>query len=275
MNSTEMKSIFTHSNQEPERRSVSERNSLVQICPFGQQNSAPQHCIQGRYENGFPKGALIHYTAGPSATSAFNMMAKHGYLYWIIDFNGAIYQTAELRSWGYHAGQSQHPEIGPRVSKHLLGIEIVSPGRLTTVQDKYFTWWGDEVDPKSVRKDKKGVAYAAFTDAQEASLFKLCRWLKQNAPSVFSVDMVLGHEEVAPQRKTDPGASLSCSMNEFRAALKDSFKPDTMVGKVRKTYASQARDQSKNGESKPKKACKSKKASRSSRSNRTIKKTSV
>jgi len=52
-------------------------------------------------------------------------------------------------------------------------------------------------------------------------LFKLLRWLEYNGNGIFKLDFVLGHDEVAPSRKNDPGGSLSMTMPEFRKKLKE------------------------------------------------------
>ncbi len=65
---------------------------------------------------------------------------------------------------------------------------------------------------------KKG-KYQAFTSKQEAALKNFIFWLKDVNPE-FDVEWVVGHDEIAPTRKSDPGASLSMTMPKFRELLK-------------------------------------------------------
>jgi N-acetyl-anhydromuramyl-L-alanine amidase AmpD len=65
-----------------------------------------------------------------------------------------------------------------------------------------------------------------YSLAQEASLIELLVWLKNNNPSIFNVDYILGHDEVAGpkgigrSRKQDPGGALSMTMAELRDLVK-------------------------------------------------------
>ncbi|WP_457021162.1 hypothetical protein [Luteimonas sp. A611] len=61
--------------------------------------------------------------------------------------------------------------------------------------------------------------YQKYTILQEASLRTLLTWLRSNNPDVFRFDLVLGHDEVSPGRKVDPGGSLSMTMSAFRQSL--------------------------------------------------------
>ena len=71
----------------------------------------------------------------------------------------------------------------------------------------------------SVNKRAVGICWAshgeAITDAQIESGLWLCNlYLRAND---IPIDMVRGHEEVSPGRKTDPGAAMG--MQEWRALL--------------------------------------------------------
>jgi lysozyme family protein len=48
---------------------------------------------------------------------------------------------------------------------------------------------------------------------------KLLLWLKGNQPDVFQFEFVLGHDEVSPGRKNDPGGALSVTLPQFRERL--------------------------------------------------------
>jgi len=65
--------------------------------------------------------------------------------------------------------------------------------------------------------------YHAFTPAQFDAIRRVCVWLYLNNPDVFSIDRVVGHDEVSPGRKADPGGALYdgavYTMTEFRRLL--------------------------------------------------------
>lgn len=186
---------------------------------------------RGYYPNKYPSGAVIHYTASHgSLEGEVSYAEKSGYSYFVIDRSGVVAQLAPLDRWGYHAGKSNWDGLGSGVSQYLVGIEVVCAGLLTEKVvdgDKrvYQTYWGKTVDPSFVRKDMlSGAPFEAFNSKQEEALLDLLIWLKENNPDVFNFDYVLGHHEVSPGRKVDPGGSISSLMPVYRATLKETYK---------------------------------------------------
>jgi hypothetical protein len=181
----------------------------------------------GRYANGYPQGAIVHFTSGSSAESSLSWGIESGYCFFLIAKDGTVYQNFDLDKWGYHAGSSSWPGLSGSVSDELVGIEIDCAGGLEKVGGgKFKSWFGRMYDEACVRyssgKDNvKPGYYEMYTPEQETALIALLRWLKSNKPDVFDFDFVLGHDEVAPSRKDDPGASLSMTMPKFREHLKE------------------------------------------------------
>lgn len=187
--------------------------------------------VKGKYADKYPKGAVVHFTAGRSKgglKTAVNT-ARHGkesgYTFFTISEDGIVVQAFPLDSWGYHAGESGWPGLGTGVSSKLVGIEVCCAGRLTKVGDKFKSWFGELYDASEVRYSPKKDNiqegfYHKYTDKQVKALTELLLWLKSNNPSVFNFDYVVGHDEVAPKRKNDPGAALPLTMPEFRQLLK-------------------------------------------------------
>lgn len=187
--------------------------------------------FQGTYKGGYPKGAVIHYTAGrfkggiQKAIETMQGGKKNGFTFLVISEDGEVVQGFPLNKWGWHAGQSSHPRLEGSVSDELIGIEICNAGLLERRGDKFFAWYGLEIPRDQVRTVTRPTAnqrpgsYHKYTKDQEDSLIALLLWLKRNNPVAFSFDLVLGHDEVSPGRKTDPGGSLSVSMPELREEL--------------------------------------------------------
>lgn len=153
---------------------------------------------------------------------------KNGYLFLVMDVFGNIYQSRPLTKHGYHAGKSYYPGAGYNVSNKLGGIEILNPGKLKYKDGRFETWFGLEIPSQYVREQEfdhhniERGSYCVYTQEQEIALSKLVLWLWDNSPimesgrRVFQPTHILGHDEVSPGRKSDPGASLSTSMKEFR-----------------------------------------------------------
>jgi hypothetical protein len=192
----------------------------------------------GKYRKGYPEGAVIHWISGWSregdqgnsankhAENALKYGAKQGFGYLVISETGLVIQGQPLDSYDSHAGSSYWPSLGDSVSKYLVGIEVCCAGKLKKVSDGvYESWFGARFKESEVRYSKKKDNiqegyYHKYTAAQEKALVDLLLWLKKNNPDVFSFDNVIGHDECAPKRKSDPGSSLSMSMPDFRAYLK-------------------------------------------------------
>lgn len=205
-------------------------------CPFAEYSQT--QIQKGKYESGYPMGAVIHATAGRDKTEqdAIDTILwgkDKGYCFFMIGPTGKIYQTIPLDSWGPHCGQSSWPGLGEGLSNKLVGIEIACAGKLERYSDNIFkSWFGEKYkDLDNTPMDEVRFVnanygcpmghYKVYTKAQEDSLLKLLYWLKANNPKVFNLDYVLGHHEVSPDRKSDPGGSLSMSMKELRKRLKD------------------------------------------------------
>lgn len=187
---------------------------------------------QGSYEHGHPQGAVVHYTSGrdeseQDAIDSLKWGAGEGYAFFVIGPTGQVYQSLPLNLWGSHAGKSYWPGLGSSVSSKLVGIEIACAGLL---DNNNKAWFGKVYSPNQVRTVSKadyGVSgkFKKYTQAQEIALFELLKWLHDNNPEVFNYDYVLAHHECSPDRKTDPGGSLSVNMKTLRAAFKQNKNP--------------------------------------------------
>lgn len=170
----------------------------------------------GQYKMGHPEGAIIHYTAGrqeQSGESAVQHAIENDYCYFFINSAGMVYQQFDLDMYGQHAGLSKCPVTKRNsVSKYYVGIEIACAGHLENSK----TWYGEKVPIYRIRESSKG-QFQVYTEEQEKSLLELCTWLciGGSNPEYF-----FGHDEVT-NRKLDPGASLSMSMNDFRIKLNE------------------------------------------------------
>lgn len=197
-------------------------------------------------KSGKAKGMIVHYTAGTqgsgSAISTLNNGVVNGYSYFCMDTEGVIHVPKSLgfNSWGYHAGTSKW--LGTSgVSQYLYGMEICCAGKLVEIKGKlypYYTfknWSGKAADLKpgsvAIPKEKcrlvtakdnmKQGWYLKYTDKQEEALKNFALW-QLDINDEFKIEWIAGHDEVAPDRKSDPGGSLSMTMPEFRAMLRKS-----------------------------------------------------
>ncbi len=122
---------------------------------------------------------LLHYTGMPTAAAALERLcdpAARVSAHYLIDEDGTTYALVpeERRAW--HAGVSFWAGVRD-INARSIGIEIVNPGH--------------------------EFGYRAFPEPQMAALEELAQGILVRHP--IPPQRVLGHSDVAPARKTDPG----------------------------------------------------------------------
>jgi N-acetylmuramoyl-L-alanine amidase len=122
---------------------------------------------------------VLHYTGMPSAEAAIERLCDPGArvsAHYVVEENGTIWRLVPEARRAFHAGVSCW-EGESDLNAVSLGVEIINPGHE----------WG----------------YRPFPDAQMASVELLCRDLisRHSIPA----HRVVGHSDIAPDRKTDPG----------------------------------------------------------------------
>lgn len=106
-----------------------------------------------------------------SVASVIDIWKSYGVApHYLIDRQGTIYRLVDDVNIAYHAGESQMPDGRTNVNTFSIGVEM-----LNTEQDQY-------------------------TDAQYQSMKNLIVYLKER----YSIKFIVGHNDIAPGRKTDP-----------------------------------------------------------------------
>jgi len=170
---------------------------------------------RGQYAQSYPRGLVVHWTAGHrnGLTLGNELMRDTGMLYLIGDKDGNLGQSDPLTHHGYHAGVSSHKFASGYVSDEYAGLELQAAGNLTKKADGYYSWFGTRIPEAewvaAVRNENIAAGvYHIYTQAQMMLIRRLCAWLYLNNPTVFSPDRVVGHDEVSPGRKSDPGGAV-------------------------------------------------------------------
>jgi hypothetical protein len=211
---------------------------------IGFAQNMPSGAKRGTRPRGYPDGALIHWTSGHrngiQEGGAFQKASGMHYL--VVDKDGNVGQGDPLNTHGYHGGASSYAGISGTVSDELLGIENQAAGTLRKSGDWFFPWWDEgknlpqnRISPVDViYSPKKGnIAagyYHKFTLEQMLANRKVLCWLHLNNPDVFKIKFIVGHDEVSPGRKTDPGAALvdvfgnPMTMSDFRDQIADDVR---------------------------------------------------
>jgi N-acetylmuramoyl-L-alanine amidase len=122
---------------------------------------------------------IIHYTGMKSASTALERMcdpASEVSAHYMIDEDGSVWRLVSEDRRAWHAGQSFWAGTTD-INSRSIGIELVNPGH--------------------------DHGYRPFPEAQMTALELLARDILSRFP--VPSHLVLGHSDVAPGRKQDPG----------------------------------------------------------------------
>lgn len=167
-----------------------------------------------------PQLIVVHFTAGSSAQSSIEHLLKQGSgasAHLVIGLDGKVSQLASFNQRAWHAGRSTWR--GRRdVNSFSIGIELDNPGRLEPVGDRYKAWFGttyaaDKVVRAQHKHEHKMSCWHIYPEAQLAACMEVCEALAGHYP----IADIVGHEDIAPGRKTDPGPAFP--LDNFRSRL--------------------------------------------------------
>lgn len=189
---------------------------------------SPNH--GGYLENKEPDTIVIHYTAGSSAESSVRSLCSEkskASAHLVIGRDGSIFQLVPFNMIAWHAGQSSHEETGRRgLNKFSIGIELDNAGLLTKQsENSYLSWFGksypaNEVLAATHRNQQTEKFWHLYTEEQLTACLEVCRILSAHYPIKF----VLGHEEISPGRKVDPGPAFP--LEKLREKVLDTDRSD-------------------------------------------------
>jgi N-acetylmuramoyl-L-alanine amidase len=151
-----------------------------------------------------PRFVVLHYTAGGTAAGALATLLRKDDAFvsahLVIDTDGSITQCVPFKRIAYHAGESEWKGY-KRLNTCSIGIELVNPGYRRPGFE--LAHW-----PTVKRAHKNGGPvreWFVYPDAQIAAAQEAVTALRNFYESISEV---LGHDEVAPARKLDPGPAL-------------------------------------------------------------------
>lgn len=155
---------------------------------------------------------LMHFTAGRNAESSINWLCNPSSkvsAHLVIARSGEVIQLAPFNVITWHAGRSQwkwNGELYQGLNSCSIGIEFDNYGRLSRKNGQWVTWFGAPVPDKEVAESvhKHGgpkSGWHTYTDDQISSGMEVAAALIKR----YNLDEVIGHDDVSPGRKDDPG----------------------------------------------------------------------
>ena len=160
-----------------------------------------------------PRFLVIHYTAGGDGfdTAAyFARRAAKASAHLVIRRDGTIVQCVPFNTVAWHAGKSRWVGKDGRayanLNQHSIGIEIENWGPLTRSAAGWVSWSGTQVDAARVTeaRHKSGApdcGWERYTPLQ----VRTARVVAAALCAAYGIREIVGHDDIAPGRKTDPG----------------------------------------------------------------------
>jgi N-acetylmuramoyl-L-alanine amidase len=109
----------------------------------------------------------------------------------------------------WHAGRSEYyaeniDRTYSNINKYGIGIELANYGKVERVGDEFKTAYGQNIAPENVYQHEDGTCWEQYTEAQIQETFDIALALARR----YSCVDIVGHEEISPGRKIDPGPAF-------------------------------------------------------------------
>ncbi|MBM17835.1 MAG: hypothetical protein CL947_02050 [Epsilonproteobacteria bacterium] len=152
-----------------------------------------------------PTHIILHYTADcfysqsmKTLSNFFRPVSAH----YLIAADGTISQLVDESKRAWHAGKSSW-QGNKQMNNYSIGIEIVNPGFTKSKKDP--CTHNQNIWNKHTGVQVQGSSYYwyQFTDAQITSVIALCTDIMKRYD--IKPYFILGHSDIAPSRKVDPG----------------------------------------------------------------------
>ncbi len=155
------------------------------------------------------KFVIIHYTGMQSEIESINRLINKNSkvsCHYLINRKGTIMQMVKENKIAWHAGVSKWKNI-KNLNKNSIGIELVNKGHI--------------------------FGYENYSNLQINSLIKLCSKLKKKYK--IHKENFLGHSDIAPYRKIDPGEKFPWKkLSNYKLGKWYSLKKDEILSDDKK-----------------------------------------
>ena len=167
-----------------------------------------------------PRWLVMHYTAGRSFDSSVRWLGSRdakASAHFVIGRDGRITQMVDCNRKAWHAGKSIWQGVRG-LNSHSIGIELDNAGRLKRQGGHWTAWFGRRIPDAEVvvaahRHEDQEVGWHAYTEEQLDAALAVSSAVVRH----YGLEDVLGHDDIAPGRKSDPGPAFP--MDSFRAQL--------------------------------------------------------
>ncbi|MBL8394047.1 MAG: N-acetylmuramoyl-L-alanine amidase [Candidatus Accumulibacter sp.] len=177
-----------------------------------------------------PSYLVLHYTAGRSLESSVESLCTrkpqgNASAHVVLGRDGRIVQLAPFNIVTWHAGVSQWAGL-VGLNAHSIGIEMDNAGLLKRVGSQYQAWFGKVYPEEEVllavhRNGGPLSPWHSYSEVQIERALELADLLVEH----YGLQDVLGHEDIAPGRKSDPGPAFPLAAVKSRVLGRESDSP--------------------------------------------------
>lgn len=170
-----------------------------------------------------PRFVVVHYTASTNFKSTCDWLCNksaRASAHVVIGRDAELAALVPFSRVAWHAGPSTWKGYNG-LNNYSIGIELLNAGPLRKADDGFRTIIGNQlIDDMFEGKHKNNSTafeyWQKYTDAQLQALDTLIGQLFNDYPTLVEV---VGHDDIAPLRKTDPGPAFA----EHMAAIKQKY----------------------------------------------------
>lgn len=171
-----------------------------------------------------PRILVVHFTSGGSARSSaewFRSKENPGSsAHLVVEREGSVIQCVPFDTVAWHAGKSTWKGLNG-LNQYALGIELANWGDLKQRASGWASYAGVIIPDPVLAVHKNGnpdgsrtpIGWEPYPDAQFQALVDITRVLV----ATYAIDEIVGHDDIAPTRKCDPGPAFE--MQRFRSRV--------------------------------------------------------
>lgn len=167
-------------------------------------DTAKREPIPGGNDMPIRRFLVIHFTSGASGQSSIDFWrtpaAKGASAHIVIDRDGTVYQCRPFNKTCGHAGKSTWKGFDG-LNSCSIGIELANAGNDRALARR---WTKLEMVKAKHKNGGPEEVWEAYPQAQLDS----CKAVAQRICARYNLDDVVGHDDIAPNRKNDPGPAF-------------------------------------------------------------------
>lgn len=157
-----------------------------------------------------PQYVIEHFTGATTSASTkswFKVKKSKVSAHLLIDRDGKVTQFVRFNLKAWHAGESSWGTL-KGLNSHSIGIELVNVGRVTKVGDKFFFGKIEIPADQVIKRRHKNESVESYWQTYTEAQLRACKEITNLLVLTYNLKGVLGHDDIAPGRKADPGPAF-------------------------------------------------------------------